>query len=98
MKSNTMIWLGINHVGDSTHHGSVEQLCAADAIRKIARFIGHHSLATRMEFVIARTQQEVADRLNERRNVGVGSRSINADASIHAELESMLAEMGVEEA
>lgn len=66
MRASTMVWAGWNHVGVRDSPPEVKQLSAAEVTHWFIRVIAENSLAQRMDFVIARTSEEVHERLSSR--------------------------------
>jgi hypothetical protein len=66
MRGSTVIWIGINHVGVKSFKPDVRELTVANACKWILEFMRDTTLAQRIDIVIARTEGEVLQRLNER--------------------------------
>lgn len=65
MKNDTKIWLGIHHVGDANQVPCIGEFTARNAVLEIAHFISKNSLATRIEIKIARSREEVEQRIGK---------------------------------
>lgn len=67
MQGNTKVWLGIRHVGDSSHSDDYLELTAQEAISVITRFMARNSLKTRMVFVVGRYKEDLEVQFAESR-------------------------------
>ena len=94
MKSTTEYWFGSRHVGDSQWVVKPKLLSVKSMAQEMMRVMITVSLATRLEFVIARTEDEVRNRLMEHGNTGKSKKS--ADDDIANLFDQMLADMDIE--
>ena len=69
MKGNTKVAMGIRHVGDANHEDEISHGPMIDQIKTMARFMAANSMATRFEFVFARTELEVFQRFADKTRV-----------------------------
>lgn len=91
MKPSTKYWIGLNQVGRADSGPEIREMAVGDALRFIAKTVLDNPLHKRVDIVIARTFEECEQRLLNKSNSGVGSRSGGATDSLLAEFDSMLA-------
>jgi hypothetical protein len=94
MRPNTMVWMGIRHVGDATWETQPKEVPAREVAQRLAGVMAAVSLASRIELVVARSESEVLVRLADARgNVGkAGAFEVSDD--MWADMEAQILAIG----
>ena len=92
MKATTKYWIGVRHVGDSEWVDRVEELSAADMVRMFMGVLAEVNLARRIDVAVARTEEEVRKRLEERVTSPV-RKKVDLDADLLADFDRLWAEV-----
>lgn len=70
MRSTTVVWMGVNNVGDSKDGIEVFNGAFTACVLKLAEWLSTRSIATRIDVVIGRNEEDVRGALRIRERSG----------------------------